>query len=591
MPERFPRAWLEELYSRAEIVRVVSAYTALRKNGRNYWGLCPFHHEKTPSFSVNPEHNLYYCFGCKAGGNVVQFVMEMEHIPFSEAVRQLAEKTGMTVPEMTYDPQAEERQRRSERIYSANREAAKYYHELLWSAQGKEALDYFHKRGLTDAVIRKFGLGASSTVRDGLYRHLMDQGYTEEEAIESGLCLKKETSVYDMFRGRAMFPIINLYGKVLGFGGRILEDGQPKYLNTADTMVFNKRLGVFAANFLRKTRTALKRILLVEGYMDVVSLMQYGIEGVVATLGTSLTAEQARFLKRFAPEVWIAYDGDDAGQHAIERALGIFEKEAVTTKVLFFPDNLDPDEFIRRMGVESFEKLRPLPEIEYRLMRTEQTLDMTTDDGRTAYAKAGASYLSKEKEPLDIERYAGFIAEKSGFSKEVILAQSGNALKSLNQTKPVKPAAAGFQPLQASPLYPEKALLSCLAMANLPEGTVTAEDFSPGPLKEFAQKLLSGEKPQQLMMDIEEPKSRQLISEALEISADTDPDKNLAAAQECLRMIRVERLQERISQLKKELQDPACSVENRSKHLNDIVGMNREIARLKNTANSKEASK
>ena len=336
MAGRIPSAWMDELYARTDIVSVVSAYLPLKKDGRRYWGLCPFHHEKTASFSVNPDLNLYYCFGCKAGGNVVQFVMEMERVSYLEAVKLLADRIHMTLPEVRDDPDYEKRRSQRERLLGANREAARFYHEQLWKPEGKRALDYLHGRGLDDGIIRRFGLGASADQWDGLTKYLTEKGYTQEELSLAGLTVVKSESAYDMFRSRAMFPIIDQYGNVLGFGGRAMNDAKPKYLNTADTPVFNKRKGVYAINLIRKQRD-LKRIMLVEGYMDVVAISQAGVTGAVATLGTALTNEQARLLKRFAPEVHLAYDGDEAGQHAIERGLEIFEQEDVPAKVCFSP--------------------------------------------------------------------------------------------------------------------------------------------------------------------------------------------------------------------------------------------------------------
>ena len=402
MAGRIPSAWMDELYARTDIVSVVSAYLPLKKDGRRYWGLCPFHHEKTASFSVNPELNLYYCFGCKAGGNVVQFVMEMERLSYMDAVKLLADRIHMTLPEVRDDPDYEKRRSQRERLLNANREAARFYHELLWKPEGKRVLDYLHGRGLDDGIIRRFGLGASADQWDSLTNYLTEKGYTPEELNLAGLTVVKSESAYDMFRSRAMFPIIDQYGNVLGFGGRAMTDVKPKYLNTADTPVFNKRKGVYAINLIRKQRD-LKRVLLVEGYMDVVAISQAGVVGAVATLGTALTNEQARLLKRFAPEVHLGYDGDEAGQHAIERGLEILEAEDVPAKVLYFPDGLDPDEFIRQRGLDAFQALRPMTPTAFRMQRLRLRCDLETQEGRTEYAKGCAELLRKVRDPVDVE--------------------------------------------------------------------------------------------------------------------------------------------------------------------------------------------
>ena len=424
MAGRIPSAWMDELYARTDIVSVVSAYVPLKKDGRRFWGLCPFHNEKTPSFSVNADLNLYYCFGCKAGGNVVQFVMEMERVSYLEAAKLLADRIHLPLPEMIEDPDYERRRSQRDRLLSANREAARFYHDRLWTQEGQAVLDYLHGRGLDDGVIRRFGLGASTEQWDDLTAYLTGKGYSAEELSLAGLTVVKGDHAFDMFRGRAMFPIIDQQGNVLGFGGRALKDVKPKYLNTADTPVFNKRKGVYAINLLRRVRD-LKRVILVEGYMDVVAISQAGVIGAVATLGTSLTNEQARLLKRFAPEVHVAYDGDEAGQHAIERALDIFEQEGVTAKVLYFPDGLDPDEFVRQRGLDAFQAIHPLSAVQYRMQRLRLRHDLQTQEGRTEYAKACAALLKNVRDPVDLENYLEMLSVQTGFSREVLSAQIG----------------------------------------------------------------------------------------------------------------------------------------------------------------------
>ncbi|MDO5022980.1 MAG: DNA primase, partial [Eubacteriales bacterium] len=321
MKFRYPQSWIDELYSKIDMVQLTEDYLPLKKKGQNFWGLCPFHNEKTPSFSVNEQMNVYYCFGCHSGGNAVQFVMELERLTYPEALEYLANRFNVPLPQNMVQIDEEAASLR-DRIYSANEEAAKYYHNLLWTKEGAPVLEYYRKRGLSDATIRKFGLGASSPNWTALLDYLLDKGFTKEELIKAGLIVQKENTSYDMFRGRAMFPILNLHSKVLGFGGRILDKGEPKYINSPDSPVFNKRLGVYGANLIRKTRN-LEHVVLAEGYMDVISLTQAGIQWAVATLGTALSNEKSRVLKRFANEIWISYDGDEAGQRATERAIEI----------------------------------------------------------------------------------------------------------------------------------------------------------------------------------------------------------------------------------------------------------------------------
>ena len=295
-----PQSVIEEIKYKSDLESVISSYITLKRRGKNLIGLCPFHGEKTPSFTVYPENGSFYCFGCKAGGHVIQFVQEMERLSYREAVELLANQMHMTLPEMHEDPEYEARRSRNERLFAANKEAARWYHAQLWDERNADILAYLHKRGLNDGTIRKFGLGAAPNDWDALTSYLEAKGFSQEELRLAGLTVVKEASRFDMFRNRAIFPIIDVQGQVLGFGGRAMGDAMPKYLNTSDTPVFNKRKGVYAANLLKKLRN-LKRIILVEGYMDVVALVQSGVQGVVATLGTALTNEQARFLKRYAP--------------------------------------------------------------------------------------------------------------------------------------------------------------------------------------------------------------------------------------------------------------------------------------------------
>lgn len=581
MAARFPTAWLDELYARADIVSVVSGYLQLKKDGRRYWGLCPFHNEKTPSFSVNADLNLYYCFGCKAGGNVVQFVMEMEHLSFQEAVKLLAEKCHMTVPEMQNDPDYDRRRSERERLLSANREAARFYHDMLWKPEGKQVLDYLHGRGLDDGIIRRFGLGASPDQWDALLNYLTDKGFTRNEITLAGLAVNKGDHHFDMFRSRAMFPIIDQQGNVLGFGGRAMGDAKPKYLNTSDTPVFNKRKGVYAINLVKKIRD-LKRILLVEGYMDVVAVTQAGIQGAVATLGTSLTNEQARLLKRYAPEVWIAYDGDEAGQHAIERAISIFEAEGVPVKVLSFPDGLDPDEMIRQRGADAFIAVRPIGSVTFQMQRIRRDFDLETQEGRTEYAKRCAQVLKKVKEPVEMENHLEALSVQTGFSKEVLMAQIGIKPEDMGQHKPVE--TRKDYPVRKNRLpetyKTEQTLLALLSMDKLPEGTVKTEDFSHPVFRTIAEEILSGKKPAQIMAEAEQDEVRQAAGEVFTVLSDEEKQNPASVAQDCLRRLQIQRLQQHINELTdfmRTAEDEAA----KAKALKEVMQLSKELAQLK----------
>ena len=386
MSGRLSDAWLDELRAKTSLEEVVSEYVPLKQKGHRYWGCCPFHNEKTPSFSVDAQTQLFYCFGCHKGGTVIHFVMEMERMEFMDAVRYLAERAHMDLPERS-SQRGESRLKSDERdrMYAANRLAARYFHSLLWTDEGAEALNYLYHRGLNDGDIRRFGLGAAPKGWNSLLNYLEKQGYEAELLEKAGLVVLKDGRSYDMFRNRVMFPIINAQGRVLGFGGRAMGDAQPKYLNTAETPIFNKRRGLYALNMAQKERS-IGHLVLVEGYMDTVSLRKHGIAGVVATLGTALTEEQARLMKRYAPEVWISYDGDAAGQKAALRALDIFDQQDIHAKVIDYPAGMDPDDFVKEKGLDGFEALPKYDATTYRMIRARDGLDISLQEDMTQYA-------------------------------------------------------------------------------------------------------------------------------------------------------------------------------------------------------------
>ena len=562
MSSRYPAAWLDELRSRSDIVQIVSGYVALNKKGRKYWGLCPFHGEKTPSFSVDGEHQLYYCFGCKAGGNVFHFYMEMEHCTFNEAVEQLAERAHMTLPEMEKDEDYERRRTQRERLLNANKEAARFYHETLFTPAGAASLAYLRKRGLSDAVIRKFGLGASPDDWSVLSDRLLEKGFTLDELVLAGLTVRKKAENgkdrhFDMFRSRAIFPIIDAYGNVLAFGGRTLEKREPKYLNTADTPVFNKRKGVFAANLLRQQRH-LDRVILVEGYMDVVSLTQFGVNGVCATLGTALTAEQARLLKRYAPQVYLGYDGDSAGQHAILRGLEILEQENVPARVLDFPDGLDPDEFIRRDGAEGFSKLPAISPAVYRLRRLKDQFDLSVQDSRLAYAR-GASEIVAAVDPLERDMLLSQLSVETGFTRETLLEQmnlsaqkaAARAREAPSQPRTPHPALSARP--QSDDLKAQELLLSLFASGQIPKDMIEEKDFDDDELKSLYRELAAGASPASLPDLAPDEASRSRCTRLLMTPTAGSTDEMISMANDCLVRIRKTSLEKRYDELTQEI--------------------------------------
>lgn len=544
MAVRYPPQWLDELRARADIVKVIGSYVTLKKNGHRYVGLCPFHNETAPSFSVDEQKQVYHCFGCKAGGSVIQFVMDIEHLSFPEAVAFLAEQVRMPLPEMQNDPEYERRRTLKERIYLANKSAARMYHQLLWEPEGAHILDYLQKRGLSDGVIRRFGIGAAPASGQ-IGRRLMAEGFTEDELVQAGILLRRDHGAFDMFRNRAIFPIIDAYGNVLGFGGRAMGDAMPKYLNTGDTPAFNKRYTVFAANLLRKTK-GLTRVILVEGYMDVVSLSQFGVEGVAATLGTALTPEQARLLHRFAPEVVIAYDGDKAGQKAILRGLEVLEGENVPVRVLDFPGGLDPDEFIRQEGLDAFHQLKPVSAVQYRMLREKEKHDMSTEEGRTAYAKACALFLKNVKEPVELDNHLKRLSLETGFSREVLSQQVGVTPAPVKAPLSRRESVSRQARALAHTDRAAQVLLGLLATGRLPKSSITPEEFEDGLYRSFCEALLEGESVAQFLERQPDEESRAAVSAILESVTDEADDTLMKMAQEALRALHQQHLQKQM---------------------------------------------
>ncbi|NLG58464.1 MAG: DNA primase [Clostridiales bacterium] len=576
-----PEAWVSQVYQRANIVDVVSNYLPLRQQGRNHVGLCPFHNEKTPSFSVNPESNLYHCFGCKAGGNVVQFVMEMEKITYPEALRHLAKMYGLPPPPEQQDDPEEQRQRsRRERLMEANREAAQFFFDQLWQPQGREALGYLHSRGVDDGTIRRFGIGYSADNWQGLLDYMTGKGYSLDDLRDAGLIAVKEKHQYDQFRNRVMFPIINLFGQTLGFGGRGLGDTQPKYLNTQDTMIFNKRNHVYGINLLKKQR-GLEYLVLVEGYMDVVALSQHGVKGAVATLGTALTAEQVRLMKRFSSEIRIAYDGDEPGQMAALRALDLMRQEGINASVLMFPDGQDPDDLIRSRGAEAFHAIAPVPGMTFRLMRLERQFDLGLEDSQREFAKQACALVRTLRDPVEVDHYLGKIAMKTGIAKEVLADQARTKdrvgpRKPQGLPSPQRAVSRADRPLADSA---ESTLAALLASGHLPKGLVQAADFEDEQVKPLAVALLEGRSPAEILGGLEGETERSFASRLFSRLSDWEPEQAVQAADDCLHTLRVSKLNKRIARLAEEIKAQEGSQQIVSLHL--IQELQTELVKLK----------
>ncbi len=430
-----PEQFMQDLKMRSDITDIVSSYVNLRRAGRNLVGLCPFHGEKTPSFNVYPENGSFYCFGCGVGGDVITFVRKIENLDYMEAIRFLAERAGMQVPEGHVDDGLG---RLKGRLLEINRETARFYHSVLMSAEGAPGLEYLQKRALSIKTIRHFGLGYSPGSRFALVNHLKQKGYGDEELIQANVAFRgRRGGAVDRFAGRVMFPIIDLRGNVIAFGGRILTDEKPKYLNTSDTLVFHKSNSLFALNFAKNENS--EQLILAEGYMDVIALHQAGFRTAVATLGTALTSEQARIMAKYAREVVVCYDADEAGQKATARAIPLLRDAGLNVKVLTVPNGKDPDEFIRSWGDQGYARFRQLldstgNDVEYRLQKVRQTCNLETAEGRVRYLTGATEILSTLESRIEQEVYAGRLAEETGVDKYAVQQQiAKNAAKRKRQ--------------------------------------------------------------------------------------------------------------------------------------------------------------
>ena len=424
--------FLQELRNRADIETTISSYVNLKRAGRISKGLCPFHGEKTASFTVYPDTQSYYCFGCGNGGDVITFIKNIENLDYIDAVRFLADRVGLDMPdESNYDSTMNKRRLR---MLEANREAARFFHNCLKTNDGTIGYRYFKDRGLTDDTIRKFGLGFAPDSFNALTNYLINKGYTKDELVLANLARRSQknpNNIYDNFRNRVMFPIIDVKGNVIAFGGRVMDDSKPKYLNTSDTLVYKKSMGVFALNLAKKSGK--DSLILCEGYMDVIALHQAGFTNAVAGLGTALTSEQAHLLSRYASEILISYDADEAGQKAAARALTIFKNTTAKIKILRLSGGKDPDEIIKNYGVEKMKAIitGAANEVEFALLREHSKYDLASDDGKRQYLQAAIKVLSNVG-AIELEIYASRIANELSVAKDVIISEAKRQAKKNN---------------------------------------------------------------------------------------------------------------------------------------------------------------
>lgn len=421
---------IEKIIESNDIVDVISEFVPLKRAGRGYMGVCPFHNDKGPSMSVSQEKQLYHCFGCGASGNTVGFIMKIRNLDYIDAIKYLGDRAGIKIEDEIQDPQKLKYEALRNDLFQINIEAARYFLSNLFNI--RSAYEYFEKRGIDEKTIKKFGLGYSLNNYEGLYKFLKNKGFKEEFILKAGLISKKDSKVYDRFRNRVMFPVFDIKTKIIGFGGRVLDNSKPKYLNSPETPVFVKGTNLYGLNFVIKSGLP-EYIIVVEGYMDCISLHQHGITNTVASLGTALTLEQAKLLKRYSKSIFICYDSDAAGQAATLRGLEILASVGCDVKIITIPRGKDPDEFIKNFGVEEFKKLieNALPVSEYRIQMTRNGKNLKDAKQKSIFVTESAEILSSLENEIEIQAYATKIYDETGIDVKFILDE----VKKIKRTK------------------------------------------------------------------------------------------------------------------------------------------------------------
>ncbi|WP_147567015.1 DNA primase [Dorea formicigenerans] len=493
----YPEELVEEIRSKNDIVDVISSYVRLQKKGSSYFGLCPFHNEKSPSFSVSRQKQMYYCFGCGAGGNVFTFLMEYENYSFVEALKYLADRAGVELPEPEYSGEAKKRADTKAILLEINKAAAQYFYVQLLRPQGGHALTYLKDRKLSDDTIKAFGLGYSNKYSDDLYKYLKSKGYKDDMISQAGLIsIDEKYGVHDKFWNRVMFPIMDVNSRVIGFGGRVMGDAKPKYLNSPETIIFDKSRNLYGLNRARKSRKPY--FLLCEGYMDVISLHQAGFTNAVASLGTALTPGHAALIKRYVNEVYLTYDSDEAGTKAALRAGPILREVGITAKIIRMEPYKDPDEFIKNLGAEAFEERiqKARNGFMFSLEILERDYDMTSPEGRTDFMKEAARKLTEFDEEIERNNYIDAVAGAYHVGREDLRKLVGRMAVQTGLAKPVeRPRSTRSQNLdkEDGTRKSQKILLTWMAsdenvFAQI-QNYIHPEDFQEGIYRTVAELL------------------------------------------------------------------------------------------------------
>lgn len=493
----YPDELVEEVRTRNDIVDVISGYVRIQKKGSSYFGLCPFHNEKSPSFSVSQSKQMYYCFGCGAGGNVFTFLMAYESCSFPEAVKTLADRAGIALPQMEYSDEVKKRESRRAKLLEVNKEAAKYFYYLLRSPKGEIGYRYLSGRQLSGETIKKFGLGFAGVTNNELTAYLRSKGYGDDLIREAGLAgFDEKRGIYDKFWNRVMFPIQDINHRVIGFGGRVMGDAKPKYLNSPETMIFDKSRNLYGLNFARTSRS--NQIILCEGYMDVIAMHQAGFTQAVASLGTAFTAGQASLIRRYAQDVLLAYDSDGAGVNAALRAIGILRESGLRGRVINMAPAKDPDEFIKANGAEAFKERIENAENSFffELRILERDYDLRDPDSRTRFYKEAARKLCNFEEEVERENYIQSVAEKYHIGYENLRKLTASQAAQTGFIRPVerpKSTVRKKNTPQENQKMHQKLLLTWLseepALYHKIKKFITVEDFTEPLYKQVAEKL------------------------------------------------------------------------------------------------------
>lgn len=572
----YPEELIEEVRTRNDIVEVISGYVRLQKKGSNYFGLCPFHNEKSPSFSVSPGKQMYYCFGCGAGGNVITFLMEYENQTFPEAVRTLAQRAGIALPEADDSKEARQADSRRAKLLEINKEAAKYFYYQLRTERGSVGMEYLRKRELSDETMNHFGLGYANKYSNDLIQYLKSKGYSEDLIRDAGLCnVDEKHGMYDKFWNRVMFPIQDINHRVIGFGGRVMGDGKPKYLNSPETEIFDKSRNLYGLNFARTSRKG--NVILCEGYMDVIAMHQAGFTQAVASLGTAFTSGQASLLRRYANEILLSYDSDGAGVNAALRAIGILKEAGMTGRVINLEPYKDPDEFIKALGGEEFQKRLDHAENSFffELRQLQKNYDLSDPEQKTAFHREIARKLCTFSEEVERENYIEAVAQKYHIGFENLRRLVGTYAAQTGLAQPVIRPKSGVQKKNTAAegiKNSQKLLLTWLVeqpqLYRQISKYISPKDFTEGLYEKVADRLFE---------ELEQGN----ISPASIISMFEEEEDQREAAS--LFHTKLERLESTAEQ-EKALHDIVCAVKRNSYERDsaqlgtDVAALNRVIA-------------